>query len=134
MSILFLEQFLQRLCFPEHNHYFHIVSLISTPGLNENESFHFQTPKGQTTGFIFPRVGNVELFGESLAPNHLSILENNEGDLSINALTDSQFIIAMASPQNHPIIAEQGSIHTNRISMERSFERIKKARATVIKN
>lgn len=101
--------------------------------LKANESFHFQTPEGQTTGFVFPRAGNVELFGESLALNHLSILENNEGALSINALADSQFIIALTAPSNHPIIAERGSIHTNRTSMERSFERIKKSRTTVIR-
>ena len=93
--------------------------------LSTNEAFSFQTPQGQTTGFIFPRTGNLELFGESLPLNHLSILENNEGRLELKAKTDSQFVLLIAAPQNYPIVTKGGSIHTNQAAMERSFKRIR---------
>ena len=93
--------------------------------LKAGESFEFKTPAGQTTGFIFPRNGNIELSGDSLPLNQIGILENNEGTLAIRALADSQFVLLMTAPQNKPIITQGGSIHTNREALERSFKRIR---------
>ena len=93
--------------------------------LKANETFEFQTPLGQATGFVFPRNGNIELFGDSLPLNHLSILENNEGNIAITAMADSQFVLLTAVPQSFPIVSEGGSIHTNQAALERSFQRIK---------
>lgn len=93
--------------------------------LNAGESFNFKTPKGQTTGFIFPRKGNLELFGETVPLSNLSILENNEGELSILAKTKSEFVLVITEPQNYPIITQAGSIHTNVDSLKRSNTRIR---------
>ncbi|MCG8326066.1 MAG: pirin family protein [Chitinophagales bacterium] len=96
--------------------------------LKAGESFEFQTPKGQTRGFVFPRSGSVSLYEDNLPLKHLSILEDNDGKLEFLAETDSAFILLMAAPQNHPIITQGGSIHTNEGALERSFKRIKKQR------
>lgn len=93
--------------------------------LAAGESFQFDTPQGQTVGFVFPRKGGIELFGTALPLNHLSVLENNEGGIVITANVDSQFVVLMAVPQNLPIVTQGGSIHTNQASLERSFHRIK---------
>lgn len=93
--------------------------------LGANEVFEFQTPEGQTTGFVFPRSGNVELFEDTLPLNNLSILENNEGRIEIIAKAESQFVVLMAEPQNYPMLTKGGSIHTNKASLDRSFARIR---------
>lgn len=92
--------------------------------LKATESFHFETPKGQTAGFIFPRKGNVTLFEDDLPLGHLSILENNEGHLVLTAKTDSEFVLIMGEPQHYPIVTKGGSIHTNQDAIKRSFQRI----------
>lgn len=92
--------------------------------LKAGETFDFQTPKGQTTGFAFPRVGEIKLYEEELPLNKLSVLEHNEGKLHFTAKTDTEFVIIMAEPQEYPQVIKGGSIHTNADAMQRSFERI----------
>ncbi len=99
--------------------------------LKANETFEFKTPPGQTTGFIFPRNGNIELFGDNLPLNHLTILENNEGSIVIFASADSQFVLLMSRPQNLPIITQGGSIHTSQVTLERSLARIREIGTSV---
>lgn len=99
--------------------------------LKAGEQFEFQTPKEQTTGFVFPRAGKMELYGENLPLNQLSILEENEGLVKAEAATDSAFVLIMAKPQHYPILAQHGSIHANAAAMERSFERIQKIGAVL---
>lgn len=96
--------------------------------LRAGESFSFQTPEGQTQGFVFPRKGAISLHGEELPLNHLSILENNMGDVEITATSDTAFVMAMTEPASHPIITQGGSIHSNEGAMARSFERIEQLR------
>ena len=98
--------------------------------LKAGESFRFQTPKDQTVGFVFPRTGALELYEENLPLNYLSILENNDGIIDICANSDSQFVLLTAVPQNHPIVTQGGSIHTNQEALKRSFKRIGKIRST----
>lgn len=93
--------------------------------LKAGESFNFQTPEGQTQGFVFPRKGVISLHGEELPLNHLSVLENNAGEVKIVAKADTAFVIAMTEPASYPIITEGGSIHTNAEAMTRSFDRIR---------
>ena len=94
--------------------------------LQAGESFDFETPKGQTTGFIFPRKGDLTLHDLPVPLRNLSILENNEGSIKLKASTDSQFVLLMAEPQLYPILSQGGSVHTNKEAMERSFARIQK--------
>ena len=93
--------------------------------LEKGDSFEFQSPDGQTTGFIFPREGEAYLYDEVLPLNHLSVLENNNGLLNITVNSLSKFVVLLAEPQNYPIITKGGSIHTNKESMQRSMERIR---------
>ena len=92
--------------------------------LKENESFTFQTPKGQTRGFVFLRTGELELFNDNIPLNHIGILENNEGRLDFQAKKDSAFVLLMAVPQEEQIITQGGSIHTNEEALQRSLKRI----------
>lgn len=92
--------------------------------LKAGETFELETPKLQTTGFVFPHKGNLKLYGDVIEPQKLSVLENNEGKLKITAATDAQFVLLMGQPQEYPIVTYGGSIHTNNDSMMRSLERI----------
>ena len=94
--------------------------------LESGESFAFDTPPGQTTGFVFPRSGSLRLHGDEVPGHRLSILENNEGHLEFTAEAKTKFVLLLAAPQDHPIVSHGGSIHTNVESLERSFERIKR--------
>ncbi|MEM7371155.1 MAG: pirin family protein [Bacteroidota bacterium] len=96
--------------------------------LKASEHIYLETPKGQTTGFVFPRSGDLSLHGNRLPLNHLSILESNEGGMEFSAQTDTQFVLIMAEPQSYPILTQGGSIHTNQAALERSFERIQQIR------
>lgn len=96
--------------------------------LGEGESFGLNTPERQTTGFIFPRKGELQLFEDHLPLGQLSILENNEGRIELNAKSVSELILVMVEPQNYPIVARGGSVHTNQASLERSMERIRSLR------
>lgn len=92
--------------------------------LKKDETCFFSTPSAQTTGFIFPRAGNIELHDEQIPLGSLSILESNEGELFIRANSNSKFVLIMAEPQTLPTIVQRGSIHTQMDSMKRSFDRI----------
>lgn len=94
--------------------------------LKEGEKFEIDTPTGQTTGFVFPTKGDLQLFEEAIPLQHLSVLESNEGIMKFKANTASKFVFIMAAPQKHPILTYSGSIHTNEESMIRSLERIQK--------
>ena len=89
--------------------------------LKTGESFALSTPAGQTTGFIFPREGNLVLHGDEVPLGNLSILENNEGELLIEAKRDSKFVVIMAEPQGLPMIVLGGSIHTTQGGLEKKL-------------
>ncbi|PWJ44172.1 pirin family protein [Sediminitomix flava] len=93
--------------------------------LNEGEEWSFKTPKGQTTGFIYTREGELALGSDLIANSSMGILENNEGHIKVQALSkESHFILVTAEPSSFPILAQGGQIHTNRASLERSLVRI----------
>ncbi len=107
-------------------------SLLSTPynmtyldvEPEEDESFVFHTPDRQTTGFIFPRRGHLNLYNNDLPLNNLTILKNNEGGIHIAAQADSKFVLITAEPYDFPIVTNGVSIHTTGEALERSLERI----------
>ncbi len=94
--------------------------------LNEGETWSFDTPKGQTTGFVFTRDGELTI-GNTIIPNSkLAILEHNEGLITANAVgKESNFIVVLAQPSQEDVVAQNGQIHTNRASLQRSAEHIK---------
>lgn len=100
--------------------------------LTEGQNFDFQTPKDQTRGFIFPRSGEIQLHEQDLPLGQLSVLEENEGQLNIQANSLSRFVIIMAEPQIQSIVTGGGSIHTSREALERSFDRINEMRSKKI--
>ena len=98
--------------------------------LQAGETFEFQTPKGQTTGFIFPRKGQLNLYESTVPLGHLSILENNEGLIKLTAASNSKFVLLMAAPQHYPSITYGGSIHTSDAALDRSIKRISNIKHT----
>lgn len=111
-----------------------VQSPLSTPynmtylevSLASGKQFDFQTPTKQTTGFIYIISGESNLHGEELSSEKLNILEHNEGQITINAITDTKLLLIIGEPQNYPIYTQWGSIHTNELSMARSMDRIRK--------
>ncbi len=89
------------------------------------EYSNFQAPEEQTKGFIFPKLGNLSLYGQDVPLKSLSVLDENEGKLLIKAKEDSQFVIVLSEPQETAIHTRGGSIHTNEAAINRSFQRIK---------
>ena len=93
--------------------------------LKEGEEWEFETPKGQTTGFVFTRDGNVSVAGEMLQNSLMGILEHNDGIIKVKAESkESNFIVVIAEPSAYPIVSSGSQIHTNRESLERSRKRI----------
>jgi redox-sensitive bicupin YhaK (pirin superfamily) len=92
--------------------------------LKAGETFEYATPDKQTTGFIFPTNGLMELHGDAIELNNLNILEENEGLIKIKASSNSKFILILAEPQSYPIVSYGGSIHTSEDSLRKSSDRI----------
>lgn len=95
--------------------------------LKEGESWKFNTPSGQKTGFIFTRDGELRV-GDTLVPNSkLAVLEGNEGEISVSAEgRESNFIVVLAAPSTEEVVVQGGQIHTNKESLERSAQHIEK--------
>ena len=94
--------------------------------LKKGESWNYQTPKGQTTGYIFTRDGEIEIDKKLLPNSSMGILEHNEGTIKVKALSDvSTFILVIAEPSKFPVIAQGGQIHTNEESLKRSLHNIR---------
>lgn len=100
--------------------------------LEANEKWVYQTPAGQTTGFIFTRDGEIDIQGEQLGTGQMGILEHNEGEIEVMAKASTSFILVIAEPSQWPILTQAGQIHTNRDSMERSLEQIQRIQKTLV--
>ncbi|UTW65434.1 pirin family protein [bacterium SCSIO 12643] len=95
--------------------------------LKAGETWKFETPKGQTTGFVFTRDGAIKLNEELIENNKMAILEHKEGVLQVEAHNEnSNFIVVLAKPESYPSVTHGGQIHTNEESLLRSLEHIKK--------
>ena len=92
--------------------------------LQEGETFKFSTPRNQTRGFVFLRAGEIKLNDQVVPQNMIGVLEENEGEIFIQSNAASKFVLVLSEPQDFPIVAQGGSIHTNMESLERSFQRI----------
>lgn len=94
--------------------------------LKKGEEWQWNTPVGQSTGFIFTRDGEVTIDGATLPNSRMGILEHHDGVLKVKAHSEwAAFIIVLAIPNQLPIVARGGQIHTNNVSLERSMNRIR---------
>ncbi|NKB67337.1 MAG: hypothetical protein GKR89_09780 [Candidatus Latescibacteria bacterium] len=92
--------------------------------LAAGEIFEMQTIAEQSTGFVFPRIGEIELHGQPIPLGPLGVLQQGGGELSIQAQGDAAFVVATAVPQGLPKVVRGGSIHSNEGAMQRSLQRI----------
>ena len=100
--------------------------------LKAGETWHFQTPKGQTTGFIFTRDGEVKVGDTLLENSKMAILEHNDGEITIKAISESSnFIVVVAKPTEHDVVVKGGQIHTNIFALERSYNVIQELGKTL---
>jgi quercetin 2,3-dioxygenase len=93
--------------------------------IGKGKTFTFETPDNQTRGFIFPREGEASLYSENLPLNHLSILDENEGLIEIEAQVDFKAVLVLTEPYSYPIVTGSGSIHTNEVSLINSEKKIR---------
>ena len=100
--------------------------------LQEGEEWYFDTPAGQSTGFIFIRDGSLQIGDRDLENSSMGILEHNEGQIKVKALSPiTNFVLVIAEPNNNPIVSSGSQIHTNREALERSSIRIQKLRKNI---
>ena len=92
--------------------------------LKAGEKWSLQTPIGQTRGLLFPRGGAIRGNHTHIPEQTLGILEEGEGLIQVEADGDVDFVVILAEPSPHPVIAGRGSMHTTREALNRSIERI----------
>ena len=93
--------------------------------LKENEEWEFQTPLGQSTGFIFTRDRGLSINGLPLQKSKLAILEHNDGLIKVKASAElSNFILELAELTPYEVLTKGGQIHTNKGALVRSTGRI----------
>ncbi len=102
--------------------------------LKAGETFRWDTPHGQSKGFIFPRLGEASLQGQLLPQGNLSILEEGEGLIEIQATSDAALVLLCAAPQDYPIVSRRASIHTNSEALDRSLLRIQQIGQSMAKS
>ena len=70
--------------------------------LNATEQWQFNTPEKQNTGFIFCRKGEITSGGIHIKENEMGILEHNEGQITVDANSDAEFIVVLAEVSTFP--------------------------------
>lgn len=94
--------------------------------LKEKEAWFYETPVGQTTGFVFTRDGSLDTGDTVLKEGQMGILEHNEGVFQATALNGPcSFVLIIAEPSRHQVVAKGGQIHTNEASLARSTAQIR---------
>lgn len=93
--------------------------------LSKGQVWNFDTPEGQTTGFVFMREGHIDLGNGEMGREGMAVLEHNEGALQIEAKADAKFIVVLAEPSAFPIVSSGSQIHTNQDALDRSAARIR---------
>lgn len=94
--------------------------------LDAGESWRWQSPAGQTRGFVYPRGNSLTCGGKRVPEHTLAILEENDGLLEINTDGPVDFVVVLAAPSDDPIVAARGSMHTNQEALDRSLTRLEK--------
>ncbi len=100
--------------------------------LSTNEVWEYETPQGQTNGFLFPREGELQIEGATIPNQRMGILDKNEGLIRVTtASPQARFMVALAEPSEHRVVSTGSSIHTNEAALARSLRRIKELRLPV---
>ena len=93
--------------------------------LEPHSTWKFQPPEGQTKGIICSRNSSVQVAGTNINKEPIGIFEeNNEPIIISSGHKEVDFIIIIAEPSSHLIVAAQGSMHTSQEALKRSLERI----------
>lgn len=95
--------------------------------LEKGQGFVFETPEGQTKGFVFPRSGSVKLGDDEIPTGHMGILTDDSGTLRLKGLEPSKFVVVLSAPQDLSMVTHHGSVHTSMSAMLRSQERIRES-------
>ncbi len=99
--------------------------------LSAHEAWSFETPAGQTSGFVFTRDGSLAILGSEVGNGQMGILEANGGTIGIRASAAAcNFVLVLAEPSPWPIVASGGQIHTSREALARSTARIRSLAAS----
>lgn len=70
--------------------------------------------KGQTSGFIYVRSGEVSLNNSLLQATHFGVLNQSDADLSLTASDSGAVImVALGQPLDQPIISSGSSMHSS---------------------
>jgi redox-sensitive bicupin YhaK (pirin superfamily) len=70
--------------------------------------------KGQTSGFIYVRSGEISLNNSLLKATHLGVLNQSDADISLTAGDSGAIImIALGQPLDQPIISSGSSMHSS---------------------
>ncbi len=93
--------------------------------LSKGDSWEFETPEHQNTGFIYNRKGVIQSGSITLARDQMGILGHTEGVISVKAVQDATFILVISEPGQYPIVSSGSQIHTNIDSLERSARKIR---------
>lgn len=101
--------------------------------LNKGETWSFESPAGQTTGFLYPRDGSIQVQGRTVPNQLMGMLDHQEGTIEVTTNEDeAQFVLIIAEPSQHALVTAGGSIHTNSAAMARSAGRIQEIRKTLL--
>ena len=93
--------------------------------LKEGETWSFDPPKGQTTGFIYSRDGELLVGNERVINSKMAILKASDQTINVTAASkESNFIVVLTEPSAHDIVTRGGQIHTNIDSLNRSSQYI----------
>ena len=101
--------------------------------LQKGNSWNFQAPNNQVRGFVYPRVGTLEISKTKVACEQLALLNEDNHELKITALEDSQFVLALTEPWPHQIIQHYGQIHTSEAALKIGSAHIQKSKQVLIK-
>ena len=94
--------------------------------LQEGETWFYKPPALYQRGFIFPFNGNdINVMGVTVPLGTMGLLEDSSQPIQVDAKSGpTTFVLALAEPGRHPIVAKHGSIHTSKERMSESLNRI----------
>ncbi|MEH6345771.1 MAG: pirin family protein [Bermanella sp.] len=101
--------------------------------LKAGDHWNFKVPAKQIRGFVYPRIGSIEIANGRIDSQELALLNEDSYELKITALQDSQFVVALTEPWPHKIIQHYGQIHTNEAALKIGNAHIQKSKQALIK-
>jgi redox-sensitive bicupin YhaK (pirin superfamily) len=82
--------------------------------IKANGQWLHEVTKGQTTGFLYVRSGDIELNGTILKAKHQGVLNQSNNDIKLTAGDfGATIMVALGQPLNQAIISSGPSIHSS---------------------